>query len=115
MAAAVPDAPVISWDEFLALEWPHEWVAGCRGLCGGNRSGVLAGSRGDLRTAVRSTGQSGAVSPARIEGELTVVLAPFCALRRQVAAVVLRDEHIDSGDDEEGEQGADGHAADQHD
>jgi len=22
------DAPVISWDEFLALEWPHEWVGG---------------------------------------------------------------------------------------
>lgn len=28
MANAVHDAPVISWDEFLALEWPHEWVGG---------------------------------------------------------------------------------------
>ncbi|HEU5076241.1 MAG TPA: Uma2 family endonuclease [Polyangiaceae bacterium] len=28
MANAVYDAPPISWDEFLALEWPHEWVGG---------------------------------------------------------------------------------------
>ncbi len=26
--ANVHDAPVITWDEFLALEWPHEWVGG---------------------------------------------------------------------------------------
>lgn len=28
MANAVTDLPVIRWDEFLALEWPHEWVNG---------------------------------------------------------------------------------------
>ena len=28
MVNAFHDAPVISWDEFLALEWPHEWVGG---------------------------------------------------------------------------------------
>ena len=28
MANALPDAPVISWEEYLALEWPHEWVRG---------------------------------------------------------------------------------------
>lgn len=28
MVNALHDAPVISWDEFLALEWPHEWVGG---------------------------------------------------------------------------------------
>jgi Uma2 family endonuclease len=28
MANPVPNAPTISWEEFLALEWPHEWVEG---------------------------------------------------------------------------------------
>lgn len=28
MASAAPNLPVISWDEFLALDWPHEWAAG---------------------------------------------------------------------------------------
>jgi Uma2 family endonuclease len=28
MSLAVSDLPVISWAEFMALEWPHEWVAG---------------------------------------------------------------------------------------
>ena len=28
MANAVANLPVISWDEFLALDWPHEWAAG---------------------------------------------------------------------------------------
>lgn len=28
MAPPVTNLPVITWDEFLALEWPHEWVAG---------------------------------------------------------------------------------------
>ena len=28
MANAVPNAPTISWEEFRALEWPHEWVRG---------------------------------------------------------------------------------------
>lgn len=28
MANAVHDAPIISWEEYLALEWPHEWVGG---------------------------------------------------------------------------------------
>ena len=28
MATALQHVPVISWDEFVALEWPHEWVGG---------------------------------------------------------------------------------------
>lgn len=28
MANPVPNAPTISWEEFLALEWPHEWIEG---------------------------------------------------------------------------------------
>ncbi len=28
MASPVTNLPVITWDEFLALEWPHEWAAG---------------------------------------------------------------------------------------
>lgn len=28
MANTAHDAPVISWDEYLALEWPHEWARG---------------------------------------------------------------------------------------
>jgi len=28
MANPIPDAPTISWQEYLALEWPHEWVGG---------------------------------------------------------------------------------------
>jgi Uma2 family endonuclease len=28
MANAVPNAPRISWQEFMALDWPHEWVEG---------------------------------------------------------------------------------------
>jgi Uma2 family endonuclease len=28
MSNAFQQLPVISWDEFVALEWPHEWLAG---------------------------------------------------------------------------------------
>jgi Uma2 family endonuclease len=28
MANAPQHIPVITWDEFVALEWPHEWVGG---------------------------------------------------------------------------------------
>jgi Uma2 family endonuclease len=28
MVNAVTDLPVIRWEEFLALDWPHEWVNG---------------------------------------------------------------------------------------
>ncbi len=28
MAHAAPNLPVVSWEEFLSLEWPHEWVGG---------------------------------------------------------------------------------------
>jgi Uma2 family endonuclease len=28
MTSALQHVPVISWEEFLALDWPHEWVRG---------------------------------------------------------------------------------------
>lgn len=28
MANTAHNVPVISWDEYLALEWPHEWASG---------------------------------------------------------------------------------------
>lgn len=30
MLGTLENPPGISWDEFLALEWPHEWVGGAQ-------------------------------------------------------------------------------------